>query len=108
MPVPPSNEGGDQLTVAEALPEMALTFVAAGGSGNLAAPVSQRTPGSLGHGSAPAPEYPQGSTAVQELVMYTPKCRCGPLLHPVFPLCPMLWAGSATCPTPTASDARGP
>src|SRR2546425_11503120 len=102
MPVPPSNDDADQLTVAEALPEMAVTFVGAVGMGNLAAPVNQRTPGSPGHGSAPPPDHPQGSTAVQELVMYAPKCRWGPVLHPVFPLCPMICARSTTCPTLTA------
>src|ERR1700694_2859895 len=97
MPVPPSNDGGDQLTVAEALPEMALTFVAAVGKGNIAVAVNQRLPGSEGHGPAPgAPHHPQGSTAVQLLLMYTPKCRCAPLLHPVLPLSPMICARSTT------------
>ena len=78
---------------------MAATFVGWVGTGNRAAPVSQSTPGSLGHGSAPAtPDQPQGSTAVHEEVTYTPKWRWAPELHPVLPLSPMTCARSTTCP----------
>src|SRR5207248_455435 len=64
----------------------------------VAVPVSQRTPGSEGHGSPPAPDQPQGSIAVHDEVTYTPKWRCGPELHPVLPLTPMTCARSTICP----------
>ncbi len=74
--VPPLKAGAVQVTIAEALPAKAATFVGGVGIGNRAVPVSQRSPGSLGHGSAPAaPHQPQGSTAVHEEVTYTPKWR---------------------------------
>src|SRR5207253_8752765 len=102
MPLPPSKAGACQLTVAAALPATAVTLVGMVGSGLAGLPVSQRSPWSDGQGSAPgAPSHPNGSMAVQPLVTYTPKCRCGPLLQPVLPLCPITCPRLTLCPGDT-------
>src|SRR5919201_6111907 len=88
--------------IADSFPGVAATPVGAQGRGNCASPVSQRSPGSSGQGSvAGAPHHPHGSMAVHELVMYTPKCRCGPLLQPGVPLVAITWPRRTACPGTT-------